>query len=68
MTSQNKLSKISRRHHWGRGRCFLKSTTKLKRVAMYNSKMRKQIKNEKGEQLYGHNKTSIVNRADAALE
>lgn len=42
MTSQNKLSKISR-HHWGRGRCFLKSTAKLKRVAMYNSKMRKQI-------------------------
>lgn len=43
MTSPNKLSKISRRHHWGRGRCFLKSTTKLKRVAMYSSKMRKQI-------------------------
>ncbi len=47
MTSQNKLSKISRRHHWGRGNSFLKSTTKLKRVAMYNSKMRKQIKKEK---------------------
>ncbi len=49
MTSQNKLSKISRRHHWVRGNSFLKSTTKLKRVAMYNSKMRKQIKNEKEE-------------------
>ncbi len=47
MTSQNKLSKISRRHHWGRGNSFLKSTAKLKRLAMYNSKMRKQIKKEK---------------------
>lgn len=47
MTSQNKLSKISRRHHWGRGNSFLKSTTKLKRVAMYNSKMRNKSKKKK---------------------
>lgn len=28
MTSQNKLSKISRRHHWGRGSSFLKKYDK----------------------------------------
>ena len=55
MTSQNKLSKISR-HHWGRGNSFLKSTTKLKRLAMYNSKIRKQIKKERRKQNEPRNK------------
>ena len=46
MTSLNKLSKINRKHHWGRNKFFLKTVLKLKGISMYNAKTRKSLKLE----------------------
>ena len=46
MVSLNKLSKIKRKHCWGRDKTFLKTTIKLKGVAMFNAKLRKLLKKD----------------------
>lgn len=43
MVSKNKLSKINKRHFWGRASVYLKAIIKEKGIAFYNSKMRKLI-------------------------
>ena len=43
MVSKNKLSKISKRHFWGRTSIYFKKIIKQKGVAFYNSKLRKFI-------------------------
>lgn len=46
MSSENKKSKVDKRHHWGRGRDFLKKSIKLKGVSFYNSCDRQSLKRE----------------------
>ena len=46
MVSLNKLSKIKRKHYWGRDKVFLKSTFKLKGIAIFNSKLRRLLKSD----------------------
>lgn len=43
MVSSNKLSKINKKHFWGRSSKYLKSVIKQKGIAFYNSKIRKLI-------------------------
>lgn len=45
MASEKRMRKISKKNHWGRGKSFLKGGyCKMKRVAIFNSPMRKEIK------------------------
>lgn len=42
MTSENKLRKVNKKLHWGRGGRFLKSVGKgIKRLDFYNASQRK---------------------------
>lgn len=43
MTSENKKKKVDKRHHWGRGRHFLKLKFKMKGICFYNSSLRREI-------------------------
>lgn len=44
MASEKRMRKINKKNHWGRGKSFLKSGNfKMKRVAIFNSPMRKKI-------------------------
>lgn len=45
MTSENKLRKVSKKLHWGRGGRFLKTTTKgIKRLDFYTASQRRKDK------------------------
>lgn len=52
MASQAMKRKVDKRHHWGRGRDYLKGGNyreRLKGVTFFNSAMRKRIKDEAKE-------------------
>lgn len=46
MVSKNKLSKVGKKHHWGGDGKFLKIKYKCKGVSIYNSSLRKTLKEE----------------------
>jgi len=47
MTAENKMRKVSKKLHWGRGGGFLKNCSKgIKRLDFFNASQRQAIKKE----------------------